>query len=210
MIGIIDYQMGNIQSVVNAFHYLNEDALVIQDAQGLATVDRIVLPGVGAFGRGMEHLKEQGLVDALNHEVVNKKKPFLGICLGMQLICKESFEFGHFQGLGWIPASVRRFETELNVRVPHIGWNNLSRKCESSLITSDIDGKDVYFVHSFYVDALEADFIAASCTYGREFAAAIAKDNIFAVQFHPEKSQKTGLTILKNFAGLKTKCLSGA
>src|SRR3989338_7266270 len=125
MIGIIDYNMGNIQSVVNAFKYIGKLTKIISSRDELIKVDRVVLPGVGAFGAGMENLKKLGIIESLNLEILNKKKPFLGICLGMQLICKESFEFGHFYGLGWIDASVRKFENRLSLKIPHVGWNNL-------------------------------------------------------------------------------------
>lgn len=200
MIGIVAYEMGNIQSVVNAFEYLGSTYRIVQDSKGLSEVSKIVLPGVGAFSAGMDKLKKMGLADELQHQVIEKKKPFLGICLGMQLICKESFEFGHFKGFNWLDASVRRFEPELNVRVPHIGWNNLIIKRKNSLIADDSADMDVYFVHSYYVDSIDSPYVVASCKYGREFVAAIEKENIFATQFHPEKSQKVGLAILKRFA----------
>ena len=200
IVGVIDYQMGNIQSVVNALTYIEESAVIVKTAHELSQVDRIILPGVGAFGVGIENLKKQGIVEALNREVLEKKKPFLGICLGMQLICKESFEFGHFLGLGWIDASVRKFEKELKVRIPHVGWNNLTIKKLNELIQKNTKELDVYFVHSYYVDANDPDVVIATCEYGREFAAVLEKGNIFATQFHPEKSQAIGLQILRNFS----------
>jgi glutamine amidotransferase len=210
IVGIVDYNMGNIQSVLNAFRFLNQEAVVVRRPDELTNVDKIVLPGVGAFGQGMDNLKAQGLIPALSHEVLERKKVFLGICLGMQLICEESFEFGHFKGLGWIPASVKRFEPELKVRVPHIGWNTLNIRCHSALLAGDIDQKDVYFVHSYYLGCADKDYVAATSFYGREFASVIAKDNIYATQFHPEKSQQTGLAILKNFINLPSICLKDA
>jgi len=203
MTGIIDYGMGNIQSVLNAFEYIGVPAKALRSPEELAGTERIVLPGVGAFGEGMEKLKRSGMAEALNNEVLAKKKPFLGICLGMQLICRESFEFGHFPGLGWLDASVRRFEPELKVRVPHIGWNDLLVKKDNRLIAfSGGSGPDVYFVHSYYVDAAAAGYVSATCQYGREFVAAVEKDNIFATQFHPEKSQAAGLDMLRRFSGV--------
>lgn len=206
MIGVIDYNMGNIQSVVNAFGHLGEPVTVVRDISKLTQVDRIVLPGVGAFGMGMKNLRDLNMVEALNEEVIKNRKPFLGICLGMQLACKESFEFGHFYGLGWIDASVRKFESDLGVRIPHIGWNNLIIKKDNKLIENN-NNQDVYFVHSYYVDAIDRSIVAATCEYGREFIASIEKDNIFATQFHPEKSQGTGLGILKKFAEVDLECL---
>jgi len=201
MIGIVDYDMGNIRSVLNALDYLSIPAKVIHYARDFASVDKIILPGVGAFGEGMEKLKEKEMLEELNREVLEERKPFLGICLGMQLICRESFEFGSFKGLNWINASVRRFEDKLNVRVPHVGWNNLLLKKKSRFIVDPEDGfSDVYFVHSYYVDGIDSEYVVATCAYGREFVAAVEKDNIFATQFHPEKSQKFGLEILRRFA----------
>lgn len=201
MIGIVDYDMGNIRSVLNALDFLGMPARVIQSAKELSEVDRIILPGVGAFEKGIGKLKEKNMIEGLTKEVIDRKKLFLGICLGMQLICRESFEFGCFQGLSWINASVRRFEPGLNVRVPHVGWNDLSIKRKNRFITEPEDGLlDVYFTHSYYVDGVDPEYVTATCEYGREFVAALEKDNIFATQFHPEKSQKYGLEILKRFA----------
>lgn len=203
MIGIIDYDMGNIQSVINAFEYLGQPVKVIGEGHEFSDIDRIVLPGVGAFGRGMDNLNNRGLVSALNREVREKRKPFLGICLGMQIICNESFEFGHFYGLGWIDASVRRFKPELGVRVPHVGWNNLIIKKPNKLINDAGCGLDLYFAHSYCVDVIAPDIVVATSEYGREFTAMVEKDNIFATQFHPEKSQRAGLNILKEFSEVK-------
>ncbi len=201
IIGVIEYSMGNIQSVINAFEFLGYHCSVVRNKDELSKVDKIVLPGVGAFGEGMDNLKKRDMIEELNEQVVTRKKMFLGICLGMQLICKESFEYGHFPGFGWIDASVRRFEPELNVRVPHIGWNNLILKRQNRLIIADgADNLNVYFVHSYYVDCVRSSCSVATCEYGREFVAGIEKDNIFATQFHPEKSQKIGLEILARFA----------
>jgi len=202
MIGVIEYDMGNIQSVLNAFEYLGENVRVINEPDQLDKAEKIVLPGVGAFGVGIKNLKERGFIEKLNDEVLKKNKSFLGICLGMQLICKESFEFGRHTGLGWIDASVRRFEKASNLRVPHVGWNNLIVKKKNRLFNQTGKDVDVYFVHSYYVEPRDKEVITAVCEYGIEFAAVIEKGNIFATQFHPEKSQKTGLDILRNFIGV--------
>jgi len=201
-IGIIEYGMGNIQSVVNAFDYLHIPTRVVEKPKDLFLIDKIVLPGVGAFGEGMSKLKALGFIDALQQEVIKNRRPFLGICLGMQLICKESFEFGHFTGLGWIDASVLKLPDDLNLRIPHVGWNNLTVKKPNRLINVSAERKnlDVYFVHSYYVEGFNSDFTIASCNYGIEFTAIIEQDNIFATQFHPEKSQRVGLSILKMFS----------
>lgn len=187
--------------MVNAFEYLAKPVTVIKDEAGLSKVDKIVLPGVGAFGMGMKHLTDMGMVDALNQEVLVNRKPFLGICLGMQLICKESFEFGHFDGLGWVDASVRKLKAAPGLAIPHVGWDDLKIKRQNCLLRGE-NGRfpDVYFVHSYYADPVDPGVVTAVCDYGMEFPAAIEKDNIFAVQFHPEKSQKAGLDMLKEFS----------
>lgn len=202
MIGIIDYGMGNIQSVRNAFEYMGADVKVIVDPSELSGIDKIVLPGVGAFATGLNNLRKQSLWEALSEEVLHKKKPFLGICLGMQLICNESFEFGHHYGFGWVDATVHRFDPGLAIRVPHVGWNNLIIKRTNRLLDYAQQEVDVYFVHSYYVEAHDQDMVVATCEYGREFCAMIEKDNIFATQFHPEKSQHVGLSMLKRFTEL--------
>lgn len=201
MIGIIDYEMGNIQSVVNAFNYIGYDTKIVKNVDDFEKVNSIVLPGVGAFEKGIKNLQSKGFKEKLNQKVLKEKKPFLGICLGMQLICKESYEFGHHFGLGWIEASVVRFEEDKNYPVPHVGWNNLIVKRKNYLV-EDIPEQDVYFVHSYYVNLLDEKIVPVICEYGIQFAAVIEKDNIFAVQFHPEKSQKVGLGILERFAKL--------
>ncbi len=200
MVGIINYNMGNIKSVGNAIEFLGTPIKYIKNQDDFTNTTHIILPGVGAFGKGIENLRKQNLIPKLENEVFNKKKPFLGICLGMQLICRESFEFGHYKGLGWIDASVRKFEGNLNVRIPHVGWNNLIvNNHNNSLIDYNNQDIDVYFVHSFYVDVNDNSVVAATCEYGRMFAAQIEKGNIFATQFHPEKSQNVGLNILNKF-----------
>lgn len=200
MVGVIDYAMGNIQSVVNAFEYIGEQVKVITSPKELKAVDRIVLPGVGAFGVGMKNLRTLGLIEALKEEVYEKRKPFLGICLGMQLICRESYEFGYFEGLGWIDARVVRFNKGTKLRIPHIGWNNILIKRPNKIIESKFNNVDVYFMHSYYVDAPDSEVVVATCEYSQEFIVSLEQDNIFATQFHPEKSQQAGLTIFKKFA----------
>lgn len=206
MIGIIEYNMGNIQSVVNALEYLGEKVSVISQPHDLDSVDKIILPGVGAFGVGINNLKERGFYDRLNKEVLDRKKPFLGICLGMQLVCRESYEFGHHQGLGWINASVNRFNGEAGLRVPHVGWNDLIIKKPGMIVGMEDNGQDVYFVHSYCVADNGEQFIAAACHYGSNIAAVIEQDNVYATQFHPEKSQAVGLRILNKFAKVGKRC----
>ena len=201
MIAIIDYQMGNVQSVLNAVEHVGARAAIVRSPQGLEAADKVILPGVGAFAAGMENLRKLGFVEALEKSVLKEKTPFLGICLGMQLLCRESSEFGLHPGLGWIDAAVRPFDKDLGLRIPHMGWNSLRVERENRLIRAEKPGADldVYFVHSFFVDAPGAEFVSATCEYGARFAAAIEKGNIFATQFHLEKSQKTGLDILRRF-----------
>ncbi|MBN2452652.1 MAG: imidazole glycerol phosphate synthase subunit HisH [Candidatus Omnitrophica bacterium] len=202
MIGIIDYGMGNVQSVLNGFEYVGAAAQVIEKRDDLSACSRIVLPGVGAFGVGMEALRKRGFIEALREEVIEQNKPFLGICLGMQLICRESFEFGRHDGLGWIDAVVRRIPDNTGVCIPHMGWDDITVRRGNRLL--DASGSpDMYFVHSYYVDTADSRIITATCRYGLEFTAMIEKGNIYAVQFHPEKSQAAGLGILRRFAEVK-------
>lgn len=200
MIAIINYGLGNLQSVKNALDFLNVPSMVVADPKDLEEAERIILPGVGAFGKGMENLRQAGFVQALNRHVIEQRKPFLGICLGMQLICKKSYEEGEFEGLGWIDAEVVRFKD--NVLVPHVGWNNVDCNGKSLLFRGGATQQTFYFVHSFYPNVVDSSLVTGWCEYGVRFAAAIEKENIFAVQFHPEKSQTEGLEILRKFAAL--------
>lgn len=204
-IAVIDYGAGNINSVVNAFTVLGAHVFIASSPQQLSGADRIVMPGVGAFGRGIAHLKEGGWIPPLEREVLDKKKPFIGICLGMQLLAGRSFELGEHEGLNWIKGSVERLG-EHGLRIPHIGWNDVRFKSAQDLFDSFEGPKDFYFVHSYVFKPEDPDIVIATCNYGEEFTAAIQKDNIFAVQFHPEKSHKFGLKVLENFLKIKSKC----
>ncbi len=200
MILVIDYNMGNVHSVLKALETTGEDVLLSNRKEDLQRAEAIVLPGVGAFGVGISNLKKLDLIGTLNEEVLAKKKPFLGICLGMQLLAEESEEFGKHQGLGWIPARVKKFDFSPHpMRVPHVGWNNLLIEKEDPLFRGLKNYPDFYFVHSYFMDCDEPETVIAKCDYGRPFAAAVQKENIFGVQFHPEKSQRAGLTVIKNF-----------
>jgi len=201
MIAIIDYGLGNLTSVKNAFDFLKVESVITQDPEVIGKADKVVLPGVGAFGFAMETLRTLGLIAVLNQEVIEKKKPFLGLCLGMQLICKKSFEEGEFEGLGWIDAEVVRFP-ESNLPVPHVGWNTVDCDLGLPLFTGGNSQQTFYFVHSYYPKVADANVVSGWCEYGVKFPAAIGKGNIFAVQFHPEKSQIEGLALLKRFAEL--------
>ena len=202
MIAIVDYGMGNVRSVCNALDFLGEEAVITADRQALARADRLILPGVGAFGDAMRQLRERQLVDALTREVREQGKPLLGICLGMQLLARCSSEHGDHDGLGWIDADVRRLALpDDTLKVPHVGWNDVTPTTCHPLFFGLKRGEFCfYFVHSFHVVCDGPAAVAATCDYGETFTAAVCRDNIFATQFHPEKSQDNGLQLLKNFA----------
>jgi imidazole glycerol-phosphate synthase subunit HisH len=197
MIGIIDYGMGNLLSVYNAFDYLGEDVEICNDPNTLNKYDRIVIPGVGAFKKCIESLKNKGFIEALNKETIINKKPTLGICLGMQVMCTESQEFGFHYGLGWFNATVKKIDTRLNL--PVIGWNEINQKKKSPLFNGIPDFSDFYLVHSFYAECLESDLLATYQIEDTIITAALINENIVATQFHPEKSQDYGLKFLENF-----------
>ena len=199
MIAIVDYGMGNVRSVVNALSLLGDSATVMARDEDFASASHIILPGVGAFRDGMKGLTERNVVESLQREVFENKKPFLGICLGMQLLVETGEEGGIHTGLGWIPGVCRRLQVdESQNRLPHIGWNDVTFT-ESPL--SPAQKSDVYFVHSYVVDT-DPSLTIGTCEYGELFAAAVQKENIFGVQFHPEKSQDSGLELLKRFIAL--------
>ena len=201
MIAVIDYGMGNLRSVQKAFESMGHKAVVTRDSHAIADSSHLVLPGVGAFPDCMRNLQQFDLVRPLL-DGINQGKPFLGICLGMQLLFTESEEFGPHKGLDLIKGRVVRFPaTEL--KVPHMGWNRLNPQKSYSLLNGLPQESYVYFVHSYYVVPDDPGVIATRTDYGVEFASSIARDNIFACQFHPEKSQAIGLKILDNFAKLK-------
>lgn len=208
MINIIDYEMGNLRSVEKAFENLGYDARVSAAPEDILSADKVVLPGVGAFRDCIHNLREGGFVEPLLQHV-GQGKPLLGICVGMQMLFDESEEFGRHQGLGLIPGKVVRFpdgmvENSERLKVPHMGWNNISLKKRSPILSGIKDDSFVYFVHSYYCAAENSDDIAATCTYGDvEFCASIWRDNIMATQFHPEKSQSIGLNIFKSFGEMK-------
>lgn len=200
---IIDYKMGNLRSVQKAFEKIGSKALIANDLQTIQDADKLVLPGVGAFKDGMKHLNELGLIDILNKKVIEEKTPILGICLGMQLLSNKSYENGETEGLGWIKAEVVKFHfTEQNLKIPHVGWNELKLSDPSNELFQGLNNKeDFYFVHSYYFKANEPVTIGTT-DYGFEFISAVNKNNIYATQFHPEKSQSVGLKILENFINI--------
>lgn len=200
MIGIINYNMGNLRSVEKAFQRIGVEAVVTGDVAVLDRADKVVLPGVGHFGRGMAELSRLGLLDWLQAAVCDGGKPLLGICLGMQLLTQHSEE-GDAQGLGWIDAKTVRFpETKSAFRVPHIGWNTLKATPGSFLDDVSLGAESYYFVHSYYVVCDDESTVASRTDYGLTFTSAVQKGHIFGTQFHPEKSHGPGLAMLKKFA----------
>ncbi len=197
---VIDYGMGNMRSVAKAFEYLGCQTVISSNPDDIKRADYLVLPGVGSFGRGMDNLKRLNLIELLSDEVLNKKKPILGICLGMQLMADDGEEFGYHKGLGWIRFSVKKLEADGRMlKIPHVGWNNTAIKKDCFLFKGFVQDPVFYFVHSYHMVCDSDDIIAATCNYGKDFAAAVQKGNIFATQFHPEKSQILGLKLLENF-----------
>lgn len=196
--------MGNLRSVQKAFEEVGCDALVSNDHEIIKKASKIVLPGVGAFRDGMRHLKELGLIELLSEEVNNSKKPFLGICLGLQLLAKKSYENGQADGLGWVDAEVVKFDfnhQKQKLKIPHVGWNSVAYKNNNILFKDISNESDFYFVHSYYFKTDE-NIVTSTTDYGFDFVSSINKDNVFALQFHPEKSQTVGLKIIKNFVNL--------
>lgn len=198
-IAIIDYDMGNVKSVENAINHTGSYDIVVTDNHDIIkNSDILILPGVGAFPDAMSKLSDKGLIELLNHEVMIRKKPVLGICLGMQLLFESSEEIRHCTGLGWIPGKVVYMKPSENLRVPHVGWNSLIRKNNDSVFSYLQHDKDFYFVHSLWAKCPE-EFVIATFNYGQEMTASVQNDNVIGMQFHPEKSQKNGLRAIKSF-----------
>jgi glutamine amidotransferase len=204
MIAIIDYGMGNLRSVQKGFERMGREAVVTRDPRTILDAGKVVLPGVGAFPDCMRNLEEYGLIDAVQKSIASGK-PFLGICLGLQLLFTESEEFGISKGLDIMKGRVVRFKGPefKDLKIPHMGWNSISIKRRPPAMQDVPDGSHVYFVHSFHVVPEDRGVIATTTNYGIDFVSSIWKDNIVAVQFHPEKSQALGLTILKRFGEMK-------
>ena len=202
MIAIIDYGMGNLRSVLNAFTAVGAAAQVSDDPAALGEAEAIVLPGVGAFGEGMSRLQRAGFIPVLEDEVRRKGKPLLGICLGMQLLATVSREHGRHAGLNWIPGVVDRLvlppEAD-SLRIPHIGWNTVRFTRRDGLYAHLAHAQDFYFIHSYALVPEDPRIISGVCTHGRDFAASIEVDNLSATQYHPEKSHQAGLQVLKNW-----------
>lgn len=199
MISIIDYGMGNVASISKALRYLKIESQITRDYIVIDNSDAIILPGVGSFEQGMYNLKMFGLIDILNDQVINKKKKFLGVCLGMQLVLEKGFEPNECEGLGWIKGQVVKMKPQ-GLSVPHLGWNNITVKKEHILF-NEIHSLDFYFIHSYKVVPEDLSTIVATVNYGEEITASIKENNIFVTQFHPEKSQDSGLKLLKNYFG---------
>ncbi|MGB9812260.1 MAG: imidazole glycerol phosphate synthase subunit HisH [Thermovenabulum sp.] len=200
VVTLVDYGMGNIGSVKKAFEYLGFEVKLASKGFELERADCIVLPGVGAFKEAMERLKSKGIKEEIRKKVLQDKIPFLGICLGMQLLFEFSYE-GESEGLSIFEGKVKLFPKKEGVKIPHMGWNKINVVKDSPLL-KELDGQYFYFVHSYYVDTPDGDIISSTCIHGIEFTASVERENIFATQFHPEKSGEAGLYLLKNFGRL--------
>ena len=202
MVAIIDYDAGNIKSVENAVRFLGHEVIVTSNAEEILSADHIILPGVGAFGDAMKRLNKAGLEETIR-QAVDREIPFLGICLGLQLIFEESEESPGVKGLGLLPGRIRRIPEGDGRKVPQIGWNDLSFPRSSRLFAGIPEGSYVYFVHSYYLEAGDPSDVAARTEYGVSIDAAVEHGKLFACQFHPEKSERIGMQILENFLKLR-------
>ena len=201
MIAIIDYDAGNIKSVEKALKTLGQDVVITRDPEAILSADKVILPGVGAFGDAMGKLHDYGLVDVI-HQVVKKKTPFLGICLGLQLMFESSEETPGVEGLSILKGKIVKIPENGELKIPHMGWNSLHFQNEGRLFANLPQDSYVYFVHSYYLQAEDESIVKATTDYSTCIHASVEKDNVFACQFHPEKSSDVGLTILKNFCSL--------
>lgn len=201
MVAIIDYDAGNIRSVEKALVYLGQEVVVTRDAQRILSADKVILPGVGSFGDAMGKLRQYGLEEVIR-KVVEKNTPFLGICLGLQLLFERSDETPGVDGLGILKGEILRIPETSGLKIPHMGWNSLEFPREGRLFRNLPADSYVYFVHSYYLKAEEEEIVTATTEYGTHIHASVEQDNVFACQFHPEKSSDVGLQILKNFVEL--------
>ncbi len=201
MTAIIDYDAGNIKSVEKALLSLGEEVIITRNQEKILNADRVILPGVGSFGDAMDKIRAYGLEEII-HKVVDKGIPFLGICLGLQLLFERSDESNGVKGLGLLQGEIVRIPDESGLKVPHIGWNSLKFPNQGRLFQGISEDAYVYFVHSYYLRAKDENIVTATAEYGTLIHASVEKGNIFACQFHPEKSSEVGLTILKNFIGI--------
>lgn len=201
-ITIVDYQMGNLRSVQKAIEHVGGSAIVTSDPQVIRAAEKLVLPGVGAFGDAMAELQNRGLIEAIQ-QFIETERPFFGICLGLQLLFETGFEGGSHEGLGVIPGEVVRFDLPKSFKVPHMGWNRVEPKKSVAPLLKDLPSSPhFYFVHSYYAVPNDPQDVWLEADYGQKFCAAIQRGNIYATQFHPEKSQRDGLQLLKNFLSL--------
>ena len=201
MIAIIDYDAGNIRSVEKAMAKLGQEVWITRDRERIMNADKVILPGVGSFGDAMAHLREYNLVEVIK-DVVAEKKPFLGICLGLQLLYESSEETPGVEGLGILKGKILRIPEQKDLKIPHMGWNSLHLQNDGRLFRGIEQNPYVYFVHSYYLKAGEEETVKATTEYSVNIHASVEKNNVFACQFHPEKSSTVGLSILKNFAGI--------
>ena len=197
---ILDYGSGNVASVYNLLSRLNYKAIISNDSSDIKGSSHIILPGVGAFGASIERIRNKIEISLLEDEVKIKKKPFLGICVGMQILADKGYEFGEHDGLGWIEGTVEKIKAKI---LPHIGWNNIQVKKQSPIFSNIENSKDFYFVNSYAFNVKDKNLIISETSYGSTFCSAVQKDNIFGVQFHPEKSQKAGQLVIHNFLKLQ-------
>lgn len=207
MLIIVDYGMGNLASVANAFAAVGAEAVVSSKPDDVANASRVILPGVGAFGEAMSRLREGRLIEPLREAVLSRRVPCLGICLGMQLLAERSSEHGDHEGLGWIEGAVKRLEpSDPSLHIPHIGWNSVRHPRPSPLFEKLPAEPTFYFVHSYQFVTRDPAATIGVCDYGGEVTAVVARDHVFGTQFHPEKSQKHGLALLRNFLAVPAPC----
>jgi len=198
MITIVDYQMGNLRSVQKGIERVGGQAKISSDPQEIAAAEKLILPGVGAFGDAMAEIHRRNLAAPII-DFIGSNRPFLGICLGLQLLFERGFEHGEHEGLGVLGGDVVRFDLPPSYKVPHMGWNTVTKRASAPILADTPENSHFYFVHSYYVRPSDPSIIALECDYGGKFCAMVRRDNLFATQFHPEKSQTNGLQVLKAF-----------
>ncbi len=202
MIAVIDYGAGNLMSVKNALDYIGADSVITADRRIIKSATHVILPGVGSFGDAMKSMEKRGLTDTIREAAISGK-PFLGICLGLQLLFESSEESGGVKGLALLPGKIVKIPSNMGLKVPHIGWNSVSVKQSKGIFADIPDDSYFYFVHSFYLDSADENVVAGTTHYGVEIQCAVQKNNLCATQFHPEKSGKTGLKLLQNFLDME-------